>query len=49
MAQAFIERPGDYRISKTMIDNLVAYNDPRLSVYADASLANGDYVGMPNG
>jgi hypothetical protein len=49
MAQAFRERPGDFRISKTMIDNLVAYNDPRLSIYADAALANGEYAGMPNG
>lgn len=49
MAQAFRERPGDFRISKTMVDNLIAHNDPRLSIYADAALADGTYTGMPNG
>lgn len=41
----------DYRISKTVVDNLFALNDPRLPIYAsktkDATAAN--YVGIPNG
>lgn len=49
MAQAFRERPGDFRISATMVDNLTAYDDPRLFIYADAALANGEFAGMPNG
>ena len=41
----------DYRISKTIVDDLYALNDPRLPVYAnlptDTSVKK--YVGVPNG
>ena len=49
MAPAFIARPGDYRISKTMVDNLITYDDPRLPIYADAARETGEFAGMPNG
>ncbi len=49
MAPAFIARPGDYRISKTMVDNLITYGDPRLPIYADAARETGEFAGMPNG
>jgi len=49
MAPAFISRPGDFRISKTMVDNLIAYDDPRLGIYADAARETGLFAGMPNG
>lgn len=40
----------DHRVSKTIVDEMYTFNpnvDWRITVYA--SLANGDYVGMPNG
>ena len=49
MSPAFIQRPGDFRISKSMVDNLVAYDDPRLSIYAEPAELTGEYRGMPNG
>ena len=49
MAPAFISRPGDFRISKTMVDNLIAYDDPRLPIYADPARETGEFAGMPNG
>jgi hypothetical protein len=48
MAPAFKARPGDYRISNSLVDTLLALNDPRLPVYADVN-RDGEYVGMPNG
>ena len=49
MAPAFVSRPGDFRISATMVDNLIAYDDPRLSIYADPARETGEFAGMPNG
>jgi hypothetical protein len=49
MAPAFIARPGDYRISETLVDNLIAYDDPRLPIYADEARVGGGYHGMPVG
>ena len=49
MSPAFIQRPGDFRISKTMVDNLILYDDPRLPIYADAARETGEFAGMPNG
>lgn len=48
MAPAFKARPGDYRISNSIVDTLLTYNDPRLPIFADPN-QNGEYVGMPNG
>ncbi|MBX6330739.1 MAG: SusD/RagB family nutrient-binding outer membrane lipoprotein [Gemmatimonadaceae bacterium] len=43
----------DHRMSRTLMDILVATNDPRTGVYAqpvaDSSLYPGGYGGMPNG
>ena len=49
MAPAFIARPGDFRISAAMVDGLIAHDDPRLSIYADAARETGEFRGMPNG
>lgn len=43
-----------YRASKTLTDTLLAYDDPRLQVFADTTSAANDnqsaeYVGVPNG
>ena len=50
-ASAWFETRDDYRISKTMVDQLTVLSDPRLPVYAqlpsDASV--GKYVGGANG
>lgn len=50
-ASAWFETRDDYRISKTLVDQLYALADPRLPVYAqlpsDASV--GKYVGGANG
>lgn len=39
----------DYRISKTIVDQLTALNDPRLPVYASKAPATQLYTGVPNG
>lgn len=50
-ASAWFETRDDFRISKTMVDKLKEFSDPRLPVYAqlpsDASV--GTYVGGANG
>lgn len=38
----------DHCVSKTLVDIMLAINDPRLPVYADVNNA-GQYVGQPNG
>jgi hypothetical protein len=48
MAPAFKARPGDYRVSNSVIDTLLALNDPRIPIYAQPN-QDGEYVGMPNG
>lgn len=39
----------DYRISKTIVDQLTALNDPRLPVYASKAVKTQLYTGVPNG
>lgn len=41
----------DYRISKTIVDKLIALNDPRLPLYAARTqdATSNTYVGIPNG
>jgi hypothetical protein len=39
----------DHVISKTMVDTLKSYEDPRLEVYATPAPSDGEYRGMPNG
>lgn len=38
----------DFAPSKTILDQLIAYNDPRLEVYADPN-EDGEYAGVPYG
>lgn len=49
---AFRLRPGDFRVSATLIDTLKTLDDPRLEVYANPvadTAATDEFVGMPNG
>lgn len=39
----------DDRMSKTLIDTLNHYNDPRVAIYAMPAAATGTYAGQPNG
>jgi hypothetical protein len=39
----------DDRMSKTLMDTLNHYNDPRVSIYAMPAAATGLYAGQPNG
>ncbi len=39
----------DDRMSKTLIDTLNHYNDPRVKIYAMPAAATGTYAGQPNG
>lgn len=39
----------DYRVSKTIVDQLTAQNDPRLPVYVSKAAATQLYTGVPNG
>lgn len=47
-ADYYRQRPDEYGISKTLVDKLKDYADPRLSIYAEPN-ADGEYVGYPNG
>jgi hypothetical protein len=42
-------RPGDFRVSKSLVDRLTALNDPRLEVFAQPAVTDGEYRGLPNG
>lgn len=39
----------DYRLSKTIVDQLTALNDPRLPIYVSKAAATQLYTGVPNG
>jgi len=39
----------DYRVSKTIVDQLAASNDPRLPVYVSKAAETQLYTGVPNG
>jgi hypothetical protein len=45
---ASLQQRDDYRMSKTFMDILIGYNDPRLPVFAHTTDA-GTYAGAPNG
>lgn len=42
-------RTGDFRVSASLIDRLVALDDPRLEVYAEPAVSDGEYRGLRNG
>lgn len=39
----------EHKLSKTFIDHLIDYNDPRLPIMAQPASSSGEYVGKPNG
>ena len=39
----------DYRVSKTIVDQLAASNDPRLAIYVSKAAETQLYTGVPNG
>src|SRR6185437_15198232 len=47
----YFDTRDDYRISKTIVDKLIALDDPRLPIYANktADPTPQQYVGLPNG
>lgn len=42
-------RSGDFRMSKSFIDRLNAFNDPRVDIYADPAASDGVQRGLRNG
>lgn len=40
---------GEFKIAKTLMDQLVNTSDPRLPVYAQKAVASNSYVGKPSG
>jgi hypothetical protein len=48
-AIVFGGRPGDFRMSESLIDRLAAFNDPRLAIYADPAVSDDVYRGLRNG
>lgn len=42
-------RPGDFRVSRAMVDSLSHLSDPRLEVFANPAASDGEFRGLPNG
>ncbi|HEX6040245.1 SusD/RagB family nutrient-binding outer membrane lipoprotein [Longimicrobium sp.] len=42
-------RPGDFRLSRALVDTLTSLADPRLAVFAQPAATDGAYRGLPNG
>ena len=42
-------RPGDFRMSESLIDRLADFDDPRLPIYAEPASSDGQYRGLRNG
>ena len=42
-------RTGDFRMSASLIDRLQALDDPRLEIYAEPAVSDGEYRGLRNG
>ena len=42
-------RAGDFRMSKSLVDRMLAFNDPRLDVYANPAESDGVQRGLANG
>jgi len=49
ISNLFDTRPDEYRVSKTLIDQLTALNDPRLAIYAQKAVSTQTYIGAANG
>ena len=48
-AIVFGGRPGDFRMSESLIDRMAAFADPRLPIYAEPAESDGTYRGLRNG
>jgi hypothetical protein len=48
-AIVYAGRPGDFRMSESLIDRLAALNDPRLPIYAEPAESDAQYRGLRNG
>ncbi len=48
-AIVFGGRPGDFRMSQSLVDRLAMFSDPRLAVYAQPAVSDGQYRGLRNG
>jgi hypothetical protein len=44
-----VDKRDDYGMSKTLVDSMLSWNDPRLPVYAQPNDTTGAYEGLPNG
>lgn len=42
-------RPGDFRLSRALVDTLTSLADPRLAVFAQPAATDGEFRGLPNG
>lgn len=42
-------RTADFRASATLVDMLKAFDDPRLEIYVDPAISDGEFRGLPNG
>lgn len=42
-------RTGDFRMSSSLVDRLDARNDPRLAIYAEPAVSDGEFRGLRNG
>lgn len=42
-------RSGDFRVSATLADMLIANDDPRLGIFLNPAVSDGEYRGLPNG
>src|SRR5205809_2255780 len=44
-----VDKRDDYGMSKTLVDSMLGWNDPRLPIYAQPNDTTGAYQGLPNG
>src|SRR6185503_3705451 len=42
-------RSGDFRMSSSLVDRMKVRNDPRLPIFADPAVSDGQYRGIRNG
>lgn len=49
ISNLFDTRPDEYRVSKTLVDQLSALNDPRLAIFAQKAVSTQTYIGAANG
>lgn len=48
-AIVYAGRPGDFRMSESLVSRMAAFNDPRLPIYAEPAESDGQYRGLRNG